>query len=75
MRIFSNPDEKLDFIYTAMNKDNRINTLLYYCYEYGKIIPKKGKANTYKMLKELSKQNREELSELIYKRKSTIMLN
>ncbi len=75
MRTFSNPDEKLDFLYTAMNKDNRINTLLYNIYEYGEIIPKKGKANTYKLLKELSKQNREELSELIYKRKSTIMLN
>ena len=69
MRIFSNPDEKLDFLYTAMNKDNRINTLLFNCSEYGKIIPKKGKVNTYKFLKEVSKQNREELRELIYKRK------
>jgi len=75
MRTFKNPDEKLDFLYTAMNKDNRINTLLYNIYEYGEIIPKKGKTNTFKLLKELSKKNREELSKLIQKRKSSMMLN
>ncbi|MEN8121970.1 MAG: hypothetical protein ABFS35_16595 [Bacteroidota bacterium] len=75
MKIFKNPNEKLDFLYNAMKIDSRINALIYCCYEYGELIPKEGKANTCKKLKELSKKNRENLSALIIKRKRKMIMN
>ena len=75
MWIFKDHDKSLDFLYTAINKDGRINKLIYDCYEYGKLTPKEGKANTFKRLKELSKRNREDLQEVINKRKPMIILN
>jgi len=69
MGIFKQNDKKLDSLYNAVHKDGRINDLLYNCYEYGKLTPKEGKANTCDRLKELSKKNREDLSNMIHKRK------
>lgn len=75
MWIFKDHDKSLDFLYIAINKDGRINTLIYDCYEYGKLTPKEGKTNTFKRLKELSKRNRKDLHEVINKRKRKIILN
>jgi len=69
MGIFKKRDKDMDSLYNAVNKDGRINNLLYNCYEYGKLTPKKGKSDTYKMLKELSKKNRKDLSDIIKKGK------
>jgi len=70
MGIFNKQDENLDSLYDAINKNGRINNLLYNdCYEYGKLTPKTGKTDTSEKLKELSKKNRKDLDDMINKRK------
>ncbi len=72
MEMFKKQDKEMDSLYTVACIGGRINYLLYNCYEYGKLSPKKGKTDTCKLLKELSKKNREDLSFLINKRKRTL---
>lgn len=67
MGIFKNSDEKLEYLYKEISLNGRINNLIYNCYEYGKLTPKKEKELTFKKLKELSEQNKKNLKELINK--------
>ena len=67
MGIFKNSDEKLEYLYKEISLNGRINNLIYNCYEYGKLTPKKEKEITFKKLKKISEKNKKNLSEFISK--------